>query len=106
MEDRKEVEVRAEIIPHTDDPAVRALLGHCVGRIAVRDYDRDCRVDFRRDRHKIGHITDWLTAEVLRAASWLENKDDNGVPKKLLKFGSLDAIVDEANKAMVEGVST
>lgn len=100
MESPKELDVRAQISIFTDDAAVRTLLSHCVGRIALRDYDRDTRVDFSRDRNKIWHITDWLTAEVLRSASWLERKDDNGVPKKLLKFGSIDAIVEEANKAM------
>jgi hypothetical protein len=100
MESPKELDVRAQIIIFTDDAAVRTLLSHCVGRIALRDYDRDTRVDFSRDRNKIWHITDWLTAEVLRAAPWLERKDENGIPKKLLKFGSIDAIVEEANKAM------
>ncbi|MCS4090142.1 PcfJ domain-containing protein [Rhizobium sp. BK176] len=105
MEDRNELDVRAQIITFTDDTTVRVLLSHCVGRIALRDYDRDTRVDFRRDRRKIMHITDWLTAEVIRSAPWLARKDDNGVPKKLLKFGSIDAIFDEANKAMEQAAA-
>jgi hypothetical protein len=105
MESPKELDVRAQIMIFTDDPAVRTLLSHCVGRIALRDYDRDTRVDFSRDSGKIWHITDWLVAEVLRSAPWLERKDDNGVPKKLLKFGSIDAIVDEGNKAMAQATA-
>jgi hypothetical protein len=100
LDDRKELEVRAELNAFTDDPQVRYLLWCCVGRIALRDQNRSSPVDFRRDRRKIMHISDWLTAEVARASVWLGRNDENGVPKKLLKFGSIDAITEEADRAM------
>ncbi|MCV9964053.1 hypothetical protein OIU34_19415 [Pararhizobium sp. BT-229] len=87
MEDRKELEVQAEINVFTDEAHVRKLLWHCVGRLALRDQNRPTAIEFRRDRRKIMHITDWLTAEVARGARWLERLDENGVPSRAAATG-------------------
>lgn len=50
----------------------------------------------------IPHIADWLRAALVNNAPWLSNVDDQGRPKKLMKFGSLDQIIAEADKAMLK----
>jgi hypothetical protein len=46
------------------------------------------------------HIVDWLTVAVRDNHAWLENVDDRGRPKKLLKSGSVKALFDEAEKQL------
>ncbi len=46
------------------------------------------------------HVVDWLRAAIRNNEPWLKNVDDQGRPKKLMKFSSLDQIVAEADKAM------
>jgi hypothetical protein len=48
----------------------------------------------------VGHIADWLKAAVANKAPWLSKLDEKGRPKKLLKFGTLEAIAAGADKAM------
>ncbi|MCS4089284.1 PcfJ domain-containing protein [Rhizobium sp. BK176] len=52
------------------------------------------------DEQAIGHVVDWLTVAIGARAEWLANVDELGRPKKLMKFGSIEAIVKEADKAM------
>lgn len=49
-------------------------------------------------RAKVEHVRDWLLACSLRNAPWLENVDDKGRPRKLLKIGSLEQAIKEADK--------
>ena len=73
------------------------LLDACVGRLARRDPGT-----FEiQDRH-LSHIVDWLRAALVNDEPWLKNVDAHGRPKKLMKFGSVDAIVREADKAMLK----
>ncbi len=46
------------------------------------------------------HVVDWLNASVANGAEWLTHVDEHGRPKKLMKCGSLDRLLHEANKAM------
>lgn len=46
------------------------------------------------------HVIDWLRSSVLEDAPWLHNVDELGRPKKLMKFGTLDDILREVDKAM------
>lgn len=48
----------------------------------------------------IVHVRDWLKVAVADKARWLQNVDELGRPKKLLKFGNLGAVVEEANRQM------
>jgi hypothetical protein len=52
-------------------------------------------------RH-LPHIADWLEAAVHNNAPWLNRMDALGRPKKLMKFGTLQQIVNEADKAMIK----
>lgn len=48
------------------------------------------------------HIKDWLKAAMVNDETWLKNIDDQGRPKKLLKFSTLEDITKEADKAMLK----
>jgi len=50
----------------------------------------------------IPHIADWLRAAVVNGDAWLKRVDEKNRPKKLMKFGSLDQIMAEADKAMLK----
>jgi hypothetical protein len=50
--------------------------------------------------HEITHIVDWLVADLGAAAPWLENVDERGRPRKLLKCSTIADLMREANKAM------
>ncbi|MCZ7861796.1 PcfJ domain-containing protein [Agrobacterium salinitolerans] len=51
---------------------------------------------------EIRHICDWLHAAHLRREAWLSRCDDQGRPLKLMKFGTVAQMTDEANKAMAK----
>ncbi|MCZ7861071.1 PcfJ domain-containing protein [Agrobacterium salinitolerans] len=84
----------------TDDPEIRTLLMFSVGRVLNKAVARRENWSELVDERKIGHIVDWLRVAIATRADWLTNIDDQGRPKKLMKFGSIDAIVKEADKAM------
>ena len=46
------------------------------------------------------HIADWIGAALQDNDDWLSDVDEQKRPKKLLKIGSLDVAIHEANKAM------
>jgi hypothetical protein len=84
-----------------EDAEVLRLLDLCVGRVlrkiaASRRGWRDAAmaVDLK-------HVVDWLAVSVLHGEEWLSNVDEQGRPRKLMKFGDLDGVLKEANKAMV-----
>lgn len=81
----------------SDDYTEYKLLDACVGRLARRD-----GASFKIDDEQLRHIVDWLRAALANNEPWLKNLDGHGRPKKLLKFGSVDAIVREADKAMLK----
>ena len=83
--------------PYADEPAVVFLLESCVGRLMRREGET-----FAVDKERLRHIADWLRAAVVNDEPWLKNVDAYGRPKKLLKFGSIDAIAREADKAMIK----
>lgn len=83
------------------NPDLRRLLELSVLRVA-RKASRRPSEGFAYSRPVFGldHIVDWLKAALVNDAPWLRNVDDKGRPKKLMKFGTLDAIVREADKDM------
>ena len=106
-----------------DNPEVSRLLMLSVGRVwynAVKanpellptanllsTEDRDIHAMQSNQRvsgylSNIPHIADWLRAAVVNGDAWLKRVDEKNRPKKLMKFGSLDQIIAEADKAMLK----
>lgn len=54
-----------------------------------------------RHMSRTPHIVDWLRASLTNNAPWLQNVDEHGRPKKLLKFRTIEQISAEADKAMM-----
>ncbi|MCV9963663.1 PcfJ domain-containing protein [Pararhizobium sp. BT-229] len=84
----------------TDDAKVLRLLEHSVGRVLDNATTRGVEPLSLIDRQQAAHITDWLAAAVENDDPWLKATDLQGRPRKLMKFGSIEAIVSEADKAM------
>lgn len=81
--------------------SVAHLLEASLGRVMRNDAKRAGRLDRSAyDESKIDHICDWLVASIARGEGWLQRRDANGNIPKLVKFGSFDQIVAEADKAM------
>lgn len=53
----------------------------------------------------IDHVADWLAAAHLNDAPWLSDTDEKHRPRKLLKIGSVQQAVREADKAMMRANS-
>ncbi len=51
------------------------------------------------------HVVDWLHTSFQDRADWLTRVDEHGRPKKLMKCGSLDRLLHEADKAMARAHS-
>jgi hypothetical protein len=94
-----------------DSSAVEKLLGVSVGRVLKARFadprqiipphgDGHMRYLWKTFGNDVAHIRDWLAGAVVRQDAWLTRVNSDGVPMKLAKFGRLDQIVDEANKAM------
>ncbi|TPK91479.1 PcfJ domain-containing protein [Mesorhizobium sp. B2-4-17] len=49
---------------------------------------------------QLSHIVDWLRADLYEGAPWLGNLDQHSRPKKLMKCGTYDDLVREADRAM------
>lgn len=83
----------------TDVDDVVRLLVFCVGRV-LQKFKRTHGV-WRAEaaRLDLRHVAEWLEVDLARGEKWLSNVDGEGRPKKLLKFGDLDGIVSEADKA-------
>jgi hypothetical protein len=58
-------------------------------RYYVHRYDTELR-----------HILDWLRIAAAEAHSWIDNVDAKGYPKKIMKCGSIPALVREADKQL------
>ena len=80
---------------------VKKLLAISVGRIWIKMAASDPHWETRFDHNAISHIRDWIWASVKENEPWLQNKDEKGRPKKLMKFGSMEQIIKEADKAMM-----
>jgi hypothetical protein len=88
------------VFRHRDNVALKPLLDASVGRIALKECRRDLEWYKNQDMDELDHVMDWIAAAVATGAPWLSNVDDQGRPKKLMKFGSLDAMRAEADKHM------
>jgi hypothetical protein len=84
----------------TDDMKVLRLLELSLGRVLDNAASRGEFPISLVSGTQAAHIRDWLTAAVANDEQWLKATDLEGRPRKLLKFGSIDAIIGEADKAM------
>jgi hypothetical protein len=98
-QDSEIVDFIATFTEHTE---VRRMMYFCVGRILlkIKNSKRNWReaglaVDLK-------DAADWLEVALLHNEDWLLNVDDQGRPRKLLKFSDLDGVLKEANKAMIK----
>jgi hypothetical protein len=83
---------------------VAEMLMLSVGRIIKKAAGDDPRATMHalgQHEQAIRHVADWFKAAHLEDASWIANVDDLGRPKKLMKFGSIDRMVVEADKVML-----
>jgi hypothetical protein len=92
--------VKRLVFRHRDNVAIRPLLYASFGRIALKECRRDLGWFENQDMDELDHVVDWIAAAVANGAPWLSNVDDQGRPKKIMKFGSLDAMRAEADKHM------
>ncbi len=88
-----------------DAPAILPLIQMSIGRVLMkfaRRYESVTMSVMEASMDDTRHIYDWLLAASLRGEDWLTRCDDNGRPLKLMKFGTIQQIVNEANKAMAK----
>jgi hypothetical protein len=88
------------------DTRVQLLLTYCLGRLFIKEDGRGgdwkalaASVDGR-------HIADWLRAAVANGEPWLTNVDGQSRAKKLMKFGKVEQVTAEADKAMAKANQT
>lgn len=84
----------------SENTEVLRLLGLSVGRVLDKTLRRGEDWAASTEPQKIAHVADWLAASLATQAEWLLNVDEDGRPKKLMKFGTMAAIYQEADKAM------
>nr|WP_250807868.1 PcfJ domain-containing protein [Neorhizobium tomejilense] len=85
---------------YTDDGEVLKLLVASLGRVLAKTADRGGEWRGLVSPADVIHITDWLTAARINEMPWLRKLDDRGRPVKLAKFGTVEQIKNEADKAM------
>lgn len=105
----------ARIVKKFDAASVEHELTLSIGRVMLKEAKKDefieasIALDEQDEREldcsilpdeKARHIVDWLKAAKINNEPWLQNLDDMGRIKKLMKFSSLTQIHDEADKAM------
>lgn len=84
------------------DERLHFLLMCSLGRILAKEpvgkaTSEQAEPSFRALRH----IVDWLRAAIFNDAPWLANVDEHGRPRKLLKFGTVAAMVAEVDRDML-----
>lgn len=85
-------------------PRVTQMLSLSVGRVIYKTEGDDVEKIIHAvevNKYAIRHIADWFKSAILEDSPWLANVDEHGHPKKLMKFGSLERIVAEADKVMI-----
>ena len=97
--DRIKREIADFISPVVRDDDAARLLGLSIGRLLLREGERWRTAAISRWRD-IRHVGDWLSSAVTDNAAWLGRVDEMGRPLKLMKLGSIEAAVHEADKAM------
>lgn len=85
-----------------DDQRVLELLAMSLGRVLNRAAKAGDDWRFLCSAAQARHIADWIVVDVKADAEWLQNTDDLGRAKKLLKFANVSQITQEADKAMLK----
>lgn len=67
--------------------------------VAHRKWSRRAAFWTALHHRDLTHIVDWLWVAAMEGHPWILNVDDRGRPKKLMKCGSVEALVCEADKA-------
>lgn len=88
---------RALAVLSEGDERLHFLLMCCLGRILAKEASGQADPSFRDLRH----IVDWLRAAIFNDAPWLSKVDASGRPRKLLKFGTVAAMVAEVDRDML-----
>lgn len=101
-DDQRRAMLAEYLLRHADgEQRIADLLWHSVGRVMLKDRRQVVQLHVAMEEEDmVGHIVDWLKVAVLENASWLGKTDGHGRPKKLLKFGTLEAIHAEADRWM------
>lgn len=84
------------------DERLGTFLAISVGRVLLKAAKNRQNWRTLAPEEKLRHIADWLRAALINNEPWIENIDSRGRPKKLMKFGSLEQITQEADKAMLK----
>jgi hypothetical protein len=84
-----------------DYSRVAEYLRMSVGRVALNHAQKTGSA-LELKRAEISHIADWLKASIITDQEWLKKVDDQGRPKKLMKFSTIEQITHEADKAMLK----
>lgn len=88
-----------------DTPDVFPLLQMSVGRVLTNigmKLDSEVKAIMECALPETTHIYDWLLASKIRGEAWLSRCDSRGRPLKLMKFGTIQQIMAEADKAMAK----
>lgn len=83
---------------HVDTDEQARYLYMAIGRVLARDIRRDPdRADdiLEAAERPVRLAADWIASAVAEDAWWLDRTDDQGRPRKLMKFGSVDAVLAE-----------
>ncbi|MCZ7861531.1 PcfJ domain-containing protein [Agrobacterium salinitolerans] len=83
-----------------DNSALTPLVIASIGRIALKESRKDLNWFRNQDPEAADHVVDWIESAINRGAPWLSNVNDKGIPKKLMKFGSLESMCAAADKEM------
>jgi hypothetical protein len=95
-------EITEHICGLDQDGRVQLLLTYCLGRLFMKELGKGG--DWRALAASVDerHIADWLRAAVVNGDPWLANVDELDRPRKLMKFGSVEQVAAEADKAMAK----
>nr|WP_250807869.1 PcfJ domain-containing protein [Neorhizobium tomejilense] len=86
----------------SDNITVTGLLEVSLGRV-LENAGRDGRpVMHLVNAEQATHIADWLAGAVISGEAWLSRTDEDGRPRKLMKFSDVAGILKEADKAMAK----
>ena len=77
------------------------LLAYCIGRLCLRSTKTSGNWKHDLSKIDVGHVVDWLKVALINDAEWLKNVDGQNRPKKLMKFGDFNSVIQEADKAML-----
>lgn len=70
------------------------------GDVVRRKWEQRARLWVGRHSADIRHVVDWLLNAQTEWHAWLGNVGSDGYPKKLMKCGTLERLVHEANKGL------